>query len=111
MKKYLTPQNIFKQERQIKDAVWVNGQFILTRQEVIDIVEQSKYENKVYKNQMLMKTKALELIEMFKIKVTPKVWTKWVNWNKGDDRIANIVNLFNEMYNDGDLEDLTRVSK
>ena len=100
MKKYLTPQRVYNQERQIKDAVWVNGQFILTQQEVLDIVEQAQYEIKTYKNQTLMKTKALEIIERFKILVTPKVWREWVNWNKGDDRIANILNLFNEMYND-----------
>jgi hypothetical protein len=105
MKKYLTPQYVYNQERQIKDAVWVNGQFILTQQEVKDIVEQAGYERKAYRNQMLTKTKSLELIELFKVKVTPKVWKKWVMWNKGEDRIANILNLFNEMYHD-ELEKL-----
>ena len=111
MKKYLTPENVYNQQRQIKDAVWVNGQFILTQQEVIDIINQAQYEIKEYKNQLLMKTKALEIIELFKIKVTPKVWSKWVMWNKGDDRIANILNLFNEMYNDSSYKLLKPLTK
>jgi hypothetical protein len=97
MKKYLTPESIYKQERQIKDAVWVNKQFILTQQEVLDILNASKCR---YRKQTLMRTKALELIERFKVLVTPKVWRDWVNWNEGDDRIANILNLFHEMYTD-----------
>jgi hypothetical protein len=105
MKKYLTPQCVYNQERQINDAVWINGQFILTQQEVKDIVEQAAYERKVYRNQKLTKHKSLELIELFKIKVTPKVWKNWVMWNKGNDRIANILILFNEMYHD-ELEKL-----
>ncbi len=100
MKKYLTPENNYNQERQVKEAVWVNGQFILTQQEVKDIVEQAEYERKVYKNQKLMKTKSLELIELFKIRVTPTTWKKWVMWNEGEDRISNILNLFNEIYNE-----------
>ena len=100
MKKYLTPEGIYKQKRQIKDAVWVNGQFILTQQEVLDIFSTSKYK---YKGQKLMRTKALELIEQFKVLVTPKVWKDWVNWNEDDDRIANILSLFHEMYTNGEL--------
>ena len=100
MKKYLTPENNYNQERQIKEAVWVNGQFILTQQEVKDIVGQAEYERKTYRNQKLMKSKSLELIELFKTEVTPKVWKSWIMWNGGNDRICNILNLFNEMYNE-----------
>jgi hypothetical protein len=55
-----------------------------------------------------MRTKALELIEQFKVLVTPKVWKDWVNWNEGDDRISNIINLFHEMYSNGNLLKLNK---
>jgi hypothetical protein len=100
-KKYLTPENVFSKQRQIKDAIWVNGQFILTQQEVLDIVKASKCK---HRGQTLMNKHALELIEMFKLKVTPKVWTNWINWNPpGDDRISNILNLFHELYTQNEL--------
>lgn len=44
------------------------------------------------------------IIDKFQKEVTPQVWKEWVEHNDGEDRISNILNLFNEMYNSGDLD-------
>ena len=48
--------------------------------------------------------KANIFIEKFKAEVTDKVWDEWCKWNDDeDDRTTLILNLFNEMYNNGEL--------
>jgi len=77
----------------------------LTEEDIQDILEQAKYEVKEYGNQPFMVTeKANTFIEEFKTKVTDEVWNDWCEWNNDEeDRTALILNLFNEMYNGGEL--------
>jgi len=84
--------------------------FNLTEEDVQDILEQAKYEAKEWDNQPLMLTeKANEFIEEFKVKVTDEVWNDWCEYNDDEDvededcRTTLILNLFNEMYNGGEL--------
>jgi hypothetical protein len=77
----------------------------LTETDIQDVLEQAKYEFKEYGNQPFMVTKKANIfIEKFKAEVTDKVWDEWCKWNDDeDDRTTLILNLFNEMYNNGEL--------
>ena len=114
-KKYLKEGKLLKEEidedndqfskvKQIKNATFDGGKFNLTPEEIEDIKNQSQYEYEEYGNQEKMVTsEADSIINKFQKEVTPQVWKEWVEYNDGEDRISNILNLFNEMYNSGDL--------
>jgi hypothetical protein len=94
-------ENIFEPEPQISTAVFNEEGFYLTPSEIEGIKDVAKEEYDMYQNQeKMMGPEADSIIKKFKKSITPKIWKEWVEWNEGDDRIAHILNLFNEMYND-----------
>jgi hypothetical protein len=97
-------EGVYDSEPQISTAVFNEEGFYLTPLEIDDIKDTAQDEYSEYQNQeKMIGPEASSIIKKFKKEVTPEIWKKWVEYNDGDDRIAHILNLFNEMYNDGTL--------
>jgi hypothetical protein len=97
-------EGVYDSEPQISTAVFNEEGFYLTPLEIDDIKDTAQDEYSEYQNQeKMIGPEASSIIKKFKKEVTPEIWKEWVEYNDGDDRIAHILNLFNEMYNDGTL--------
>ena len=99
-------EDVYDSEPQISTAVFNEEGFYLTPSDVDAIKDTAQDEYNEYQNQeKMVGPEANSIIKKFKKEVTSEIWKDWVEYNDGDDRITHILNLFNEMYNDGTLED------
>jgi hypothetical protein len=96
----LNNPNIWDQKSQIKTAVFDDNGFYLTPNEIEDIKDTAIDECINYKNQPDIN---ITHINKFQKEVNLDVWKEWVMYNEGETRISNILNLFNELYNRGNL--------
>jgi hypothetical protein len=96
----LNNPNVWDQKSQIETAVFDNNGFYLTPNEIEDIKNTAMDEFVNYGNQPNIN---ITHINKFQKEVNLDVWKEWVIHNEGETRISNILNLFNELYNRGDL--------
>ena len=97
-------EDVYDPEPQISTAVFNEEGFYLTPSDIDAIKDTAQVEYSEYQNQeKMIGPEADSIIKKFKKEVTPEIWKDWVEYNEGDDRIAHILNLFNEIYAEGKI--------